>query len=275
MMEEKKQKIRIDELLVKRGLVESREKAQRMILVGDVKVENVSGILKPSSRVWDDTEVALERLPQYVSRGGEKLAKALSYFQIDPAGKVFLDIGSSTGGFTDCLLQKQAQKVFALDVGYGLLHEKLRKNPQVIPLERINIRYYVPQDLPEPIQGITIDVSFISLRLVFPVISSLLPKGGICIALIKPQFEAGRDKVERGGLVRKKETHIQVLKDVLESARDNHLQLQGITFSPIQGGGGNIEYLAYWMKCANFFDKTEFGDIIRKEVQEAHHFFTK
>ncbi len=273
MMEEKRQKIRIDELLVKRGLVESREKAQRMILAGEVKVEKVSGILKPSSRVWDDIEIILESLPQFVSRGGEKLAKALSYFQINPVGKTFLDIGSSTGGFTDCLLQKQAKKVFALDVGYGLLHEKLRKNPRVVPLEKINIRYFVPQDLPESIQGITIDVSFISLRLIFPVISSLLPEHGICIALIKPQFEAGKDKVERGGLVRKQEIHIQVLTDVFESARDNHLHLQGVTFSPIQGREGNIEYLACWKKCSHFFDKTEFGDIIRKEVQEAHLYF--
>lgn len=273
MMEDKRQKIRLDELLVKRKLVESREKAQRMILAGNVKIEKASVTLKPSTKVYDDAEIVLERLPQYVSRGGEKLAKALSFFRIDPFGLVFLDIGSSTGGFTDCLLQKQAKKVFALDVGYGLLHEKLRKNPRVVPLERINIRYFIPQDLPESIQGITIDVSFISLRLIFPVISSLLPEHGICIALIKPQFEAGKDKVERGGLVRKKEIHIQVLEDVFESARDNHLHLQGVTFSPIQGREGNIEYLACWKKCSNFFDKTEFGDIIRKEVNEAHFYF--
>ncbi|NLJ48805.1 MAG: TlyA family RNA methyltransferase [Candidatus Atribacteria bacterium] len=272
-MEEKRQKIRIDELLVKRGFVESREKAQRMILAGNVKVEKTSGILKPSTKVHDDTQIVLEKLPQYVSRGGEKLAKALSFFHINPIGLVFLDIGASTGGFTDCLLQNHAKKVFALDVGYGLLHEKLRMNPKVFPLERRNIRYFSPKDLPEPIQGITVDVSFISLRLIFPVIDSLLPENGIGIALIKPQFEAGRDKVESGGLVRKKATHIQVLKDVLESARDNHLQLQGLTFSPIQGGEGNIEYLAYWRKWTHFFDKTEFGDIIRKEVQEAHRFF--
>ena len=275
MMEDKRQKIRLDELLVKRKLVESREKAQRMILAGNVKIEKASVTLKPSTKVYDDAEIVLERLPQYVSRGGEKLAKALSFFRIDPFGLVFLDIGSSTGGFTDCLLQNNAKKVFALDVGHGLLHEKLRKNPKVIPLERKNVRYFSPADLPEPIQGITIDVSFISLRLIFPVINSLLPESGICIALIKPQFEAGRDKVERGGLVRKKATHIQVLKDVLESARDNQLHFQGLTFSPIQGGEGNIEYLAYWRKYTNFFDKTEFGDIIKKEVQEAHRFFLK
>ena len=155
------------------------------------------------------------------------------------------------------MLQKQAQKVFALDVGYGLLHEKLRKNPQVIPLERINIRYYVPQDLPEPIQGITIDVSFISLRLVFPVISSLLPKGGICIALIKPQFEAGRDKVERGGLVRKKKPISKSLRMCLNQPETTISNFKNY-FLPIQGGG-NIEYLAYWMKCANFLIKLNLG----------------
>lgn len=273
MIDEKRYKVRIDELLVKRGLVESREKAQRIILAGKVKIENASGILKPSTKVWDDAEIILEKLPQYVGRGGEKLAKALADFQIDATGLVFLDIGSSTGGFTDCLLQKQAKKVYALDVGYGLLHEKLRRDPRVVPLERINIRYFSSQDLPEPIQGITIDVSFISLRLIFPVLDSLLPENGICIALIKPQFEAGKNKVERGGLVKKRATHIQVLEEVLRSAQENHLRLQGITFSPIQGGEGNIEYLAYWRKDTYTFDKTEFGDIIRKEVFKAHQYF--
>ena len=272
-MDDKKQKIRLDELLVKRGYAESREKAQRLIMARDVIIEGASMVLKPSSRVEGSAMIVLVRSLRYVGRGGEKLEKALENFGIDPTGMVFLDIGASTGGFTDCLLQSGASKVFALDVGYGLLHEKLRRDPRVIPLERVNSRYLTPQDLNEPIQGITIDVSFISLRLLFPVIATLLTEKGICLALIKPQFEAGREKVGRGGIVKDARIHKEVLGETLVSARDHHLRIQGLTFSPIQGGEGNIEFLAYWVKDSDFFDKSEFEDIINEVVDKAHGYF--
>ena len=272
-MDNKKRKIRLDELLVQQGNVESREKAQRLILAGDIKIEGISHVLKPSSRVDEDASIIMMRPPRFVGRGGEKLEKALTEFKIDPAGLIFLDIGASIGGFTDCLLQKGARTVYALDVGYGLLHEKLRRDPRVVPLERKNARYLIPENFKEPIQGITIDVSFISLRLLFPVIANLLSENGVGIALIKPQFEAGREKVGRGGIVKSPAVHAQVLKEVLASARDHQLSLRRLTFSPIQGGDGNIEFLAYWIKLPKFFDKSEFEDIINEVVNAAHGYF--
>ncbi|MGB5932874.1 MAG: TlyA family RNA methyltransferase [Anaerolineae bacterium] len=238
-------KRRLDTLLVERGLVESRERAQGLILAGKVKVDGQVAH-KPGKRVPAEVEIALEEALPYVSRGGLKLEEALNRFQLDLSGLICTDVGASTGGFTDCLLQHGAAKVYAIDVGYGQLAWELRQDPRVVVLERTNIRYL--ESLPEPIDLATIDVSFISLELVLPPVLNFLKPEGQIIALIKPQFEAGREQVGKGGVVKDPEVHRQVLHKVAKVAQDLGLRILGLVPSPLLGPAGNVEFLIHLSK---------------------------
>jgi 23S rRNA (cytidine1920-2'-O)/16S rRNA (cytidine1409-2'-O)-methyltransferase len=235
------QRRRLDEAVVDRGLVETRSKARAFILAGDVIVNDVV-VLRASSMVGDEDVVALRDGPRFVSRGGEKLAHALRVFRIEAEGRVCADLGASTGGFTDCLLQEGAARVYAVDVGYGQLDRRIREDPRVVVMERTNARYL--ESLPEPVSLVTIDVSFISLDLILPVAGRLLARGGWCIPLIKPQFEAGRGEVGARGVVRDPAVHRKVLKKVLTSAVSAGFEVKGLTKSPLRGPAGNIEFLA-------------------------------
>ena len=236
-------KIRLDLLLVERGLIDSRERAKAVIMSGNVYVAGQRAD-KPGTSYADNVKIEVRSQPEFVSRGGLKLEKALKYFQVDPQGLVCLDCGASTGGFTDCLLKNGAIKVYAIDVGYGQLAWKVRSDPRVFTMERTNIRYLTPDMLETSPQLATIDVSFISLSLVLPVLKSVLTPDGRVICLIKPQFEAGREKVGKKGVVRDKATHIEVLEAFLQNAYRSNFSVKDITFSPVRGPEGNIEYLA-------------------------------
>jgi len=260
-------KKRVDILLVEKGLVESREKAKRIIMEGSVFVGN-KRIDKPGEKLDEDVELVIKDNPlTYVSRGGLKLEKAIKLFNIDLFNKVAMDIGASTGGFTDCMLQNGVSKVFAVDVGYGQLDWRLRNDPRVIVMERTNIRNVTYEDINEKIDFITIDVSFISLKLVLPVAKSLLNEDGEVVALIKPQFEAGRDKVGKKGIVREKDTHCEVISSIVEFSRSLGFGICGLSYSPITGATGNIEFLIY---LKNNDEKTINSDDIFKIVEEAH-----
>lgn len=234
--------VRLDVLLRRRGLVSSRERAQRLIHAGQVLVDD-RVVDKASFQVKEDARIEIRRGLPYVSRGGYKLAKALDTFDIDPAGCVVADVGASTGGFTDCLLQRGAKRVYAIDVGYGQLDWGLRNDSRVIVMERTNARYL--KELPEMVDLVTIDVSFISLRLILPQAMKWLTSDGQVIALIKPQFEAGPDRVGKGGVVRDERVHRAVLRDVLGWALRNGWSLLGLTTSPIKGATGNVEFLVW------------------------------
>ncbi|HLJ66144.1 MAG TPA: TlyA family RNA methyltransferase [Chloroflexota bacterium] len=234
---------RLDVLVVERGLAETRARAQSIILGGGVSVDG-SVITKPATRVPVDSTVALLREPlPYVSRGGLKLEKALRVFEIEARGAVALDVGASTGGFTDVLLQAGAKRVYALDVGYGQLAWKLRKDERVVVMERTNIRHV--RSLPEPVDLAVVDVSFISLRIVLPAVRRLLRPDGDVICLIKPQFEAGREQVGKGGVVRDPALRRSAVRGVLEAAIAAGWRLAGLTASPILGPKGNAEFLAH------------------------------
>jgi len=244
-------KQRLDTLIAERGLTESRNKAQRLIRAGEVRVDGQI-VDKPSTQVPDDAKITLKSKPPFVSRGGKKLAAALERFNLDVTDEVAADVGASTGGFTDCLLQNGAQRVYAIDSGYGQLHWKLRNDPRVIVMERTNARYLA--ELPEPIDLVTVDVSFISLNLILPNAVSWLKPDGQVVALIKPQFEAGPKNVEKGGVVRDPEVHRQVLENVLATAADLGLGLHGLMPSPLTGPAGNVEFLAWWKPGATALD---------------------
>jgi 23S rRNA (cytidine1920-2'-O)/16S rRNA (cytidine1409-2'-O)-methyltransferase len=251
-MKKKRSKNRLDVLLVERGLAESRAQAQRLIRAGLVRVEGQVAD-KPGTRVATNVEIALQARPRFVGRGGEKLEAALVRFGLDVTGAVAADVGASTGGFTDCLLQHGARRVYAIDVGYGQLDWRLRNDPRVVVMERTNARYL--EDLPEPVDVVTADVSFISLGLILPMVvrwfTPLSPppvgggRGGV-VALIKPQFEAGRREVGKGGVVRDPEVHRRVLERVLGIAAGLDLCLCGLMPSPLRGPAGNVEFLAWW-----------------------------
>lgn len=235
-------KIRLDNLMMTRGMAPSREKARAMILAGEVKVNGLR-VDKPGAAFKEEVDITAESSgPRYVSRGGLKLEKAIADFNIDFTDKVVLDVGASTGGYTDCALQHGAARVFALDVGYGQLDWNLRNDPRVVCLERINIRYFQPEQLGQQVDIITVDVSFISTTLVFPVIKEMLKNNGHIISLIKPQFEAGRNKVGKKGVVRDPDVHQEVLLNCITSAAKEGLFCTGITYSPITGPQGNIEF---------------------------------
>ena len=237
-------KSRLDLLLVERGLVESRSLAQRLVMAGQVRV-NGQVMLKPAATVPQDALLEVDIGPAYVSRGGEKLAAALQTFELQVDGKTCADAGASTGGFTDCLLQHGARKVYAIDVGYGILHWKLRQDQRVVVMERTNARHL--EQLPEPVNLITVDASFISLKVLLPVLRSWLPEsGGELIALIKPQFEAGKAAVARGeGVIRDPALHRQILEDVLEFCEQEGFTVKGLIRSPLLGPKGNIEFLTW------------------------------
>jgi len=238
-------KERLDKLLLDRGFAQSREQAKRLILAGLVLVNNQK-VDKAGTLVSHEAEIRLlgQEHP-YVSRGGVKLAHALHTFQIDPTGKVAMDVGASTGGFTDCLLQHGAKKVYAVDVGYGQLAWKLTQDPRVIVMERTNVRYLSPADFPEPMEMATIDLAFISLTKILSPLQALVTTRAEVIALVKPQFEVGKGEVGKGGIVKSVEKHDAVLRQIQDYAESIGLTVQGVTPSPITGAKGNTEFLMY------------------------------
>ena len=241
-MSEKK---RLDVLLVERGLQESRQKAQAVIMSGLVFVKGQRAD-KPGTAYLVDEEIEVRGgAPAYVSRGGLKLEKAMSVFPIDLKGSICGDIGASTGGFTDCMLQNGAEKVYAVDVGYGQLAWKLRSDPRVVCLERTNARFLTHEQVPDELDFASVDVSFISLKLILPALRGLLKPAGHAVCLVKPQFEAGREKVGKKGVVRDPAVHREVLEHFLEHAKESDFTVIGLTYSPIRGPEGNIEYLGF------------------------------
>ena len=238
-------KTRLDVLLTERGLCESRQKAQATIMAGLVFVDGQRSD-KPGTPVAEDASVEVRgHALRYVSRGGLKLEKAMQTFPITLEGKVCADIGASTGGFTDCMLQNGAAKVYAVDVGYGQLDWKLRSDERVVCLERTNARYLTREQIPEELDFASIDVSFISLKLIFPALYALLREGGEVACLIKPQFEAGKENVGKKGVVRDPKVHADVIKKVVAFAKEEGFGIAGLDFSPIKGPEGNIEYLLH------------------------------
>lgn len=239
---------RLDLLLVEKGLAESREKAKAIIMSGIVYANNQKAD-KAGSTYPDD--IALEvrgNTLRYVSRGGLKLEKAVSAFSLDLRGVIAMDIGASTGGFTDCMLQNGAKKVYSIDVGYGQLAWKLRQDERVVNLERTNFRYVTSEQIPDMVDFFSVDVSFISLKKILPVARGFLKDGGTAVCLIKPQFEAGRENVGKNGVVRDPKIHAAVIKDIIEFASGNGYSVLGLDHSPVKGPEGNIEYLLYIKK---------------------------
>lgn len=241
-------KTRLDVLLVERGLIETRQKAQATIMSGQVFV-NQQRVDKPGTSIAEDAHIEVRGGGlQYVSRGGLKLEKAMATFPITLQNLVCGDIGASTGGFTDCMLQNGARKVYAVDVGYGQLAWKLRSDERVVCLERTNARYLSREQIPEELDFASIDVSFISLKLILPAVCGVLKDGGHVACLVKPQFEAGREKVGKKGVVRDPAVHLEVLEHFLSHAKESGFTVLDITYSPIRGPEGNIEYLGYLEK---------------------------
>jgi len=247
----KKRKERLDKLLVERRLASSRERAKGLIMAGSVWVGGQK-VTKVGAEFPVDVQVEVKESPlqRYVSRGGLKLEAAIKEFGLTVQGKVCLDVGASKGGFTDCLLKNGAQRVYALDVGYGQLDWKLRNDPRVVNIERTNIRYFNRKEIKGPIDLATIDVSFISLDKVLPKVKALIDKKGEIVSLIKPQFEAGREKVQRGGVVKDRKVHQEVIDKIKLLARDLGLKVKGLIASPIRGPAGNVEYFIYLKKGA-------------------------
>ncbi|WP_026572570.1 TlyA family RNA methyltransferase [Bacillus sp. UNC438CL73TsuS30] len=241
-----KNKERIDVLLVERGLIETREKAKRAVMAGLVYT-NEERLDKPGEKVKTDIPLTVKgNLIPYVSRGGLKLEKALKVFDVSVVDKILLDIGASTGGFTDCALQNGAKMSYALDVGYNQLAWKLRQDDRVVVMERTNFRYVTPADLIEGMPNFaTIDVSFISLTLILPVLKTLLVPQSDIVALVKPQFEAGREQVGKKGIVRDEKVHLQVVTKIINFSLEQGYQVKNLSFSPITGGDGNIEFLLH------------------------------
>lgn len=239
-------KERVDVLLVERGLMETREKAKRAVMAGLV-FSNETRLDKPGEKIAADAPLIIKGKPlPYVSRGGLKLEKALEVFGLDVKGKIVLDIGASTGGFTDCALQHGAKMSYALDVGYNQLAWKLRQDGRVVVMERTNFRYVTPQDFTKGIpEFASIDVSFISLSLILPVLKTLLAPGSDVVALIKPQFEAGRGQVGKKGIVKDKKVHREVIEKIIQLALRENFSVENLSFSPITGGEGNIEFLIH------------------------------
>ncbi len=235
--------MRVDLLLVERGLAESRSLAQRLVMAGQVRADG-QVVSKPAVKVTPDVQLTVDQGPRFVSRGGEKMLAALDGFDLEVDGRVCVDVGASTGGFTDCLLQHGAARVYAIDVGKGILHWKLRNDPRVVVMEETNARFL--DELPEPVSFVTIDASFISLKILLPVVKDWLQTIGEVIALIKPQFEAGRREAARGkGVIRDPEVHRQVLLDVLAFAHKEGYIVKGLKRSPVLGPKGNVEFLAW------------------------------
>lgn len=262
------EKQRLDAELVSRGIIQSRERAKAEIMAGKVyvngqKADKAGELVTPA----DNIEFRGEQL-KYVSRGGLKLEKAMELYGFRLDGKVCMDVGASTGGFTDCMLQSGASKVYSVDVGYGQLAWNLRQSEKVVNLERTNIRYITKEQVPDTVDFVSIDVSFISLGLVIPVLPPLLADDAIMVCLVKPQFEAGREKVGKHGVVRDPATHIEVLERAVSFAKKSGFGIVGIEFSPIKGPQGNIEYLMVLSRSKPELDIS--GDDIRKLVESSH-----
>lgn len=262
------EKQRLDAELVSRGIIQSRERAKAEIMAGKVyvngqKADKAGELVTPA----DNIEFRGEQL-KYVSRGGLKLEKAMELYGFRLDGKVCMDVGASTGGFTDCMLQSGASKVYSVDVGYGQLAWNLRQSEKVVNLERTNIRYITKEQVPDTVDFVSIDVSFISLGLVIPVLSPLLADDAMMVCLVKPQFEAGREKVGKHGVVRDPATHIEVLERAVGFAKKSGFGIVGIEFSPIKGPQGNIEYLMVLSRSKPELDIS--GDDIRKLVESSH-----
>ena len=273
-------KIRLDVLLVERGLAESRAKAQALIMAGQVRVADQVA-LKPATAVQEDSKLTVDTGPRFVSRGGEKLDAALEAFGINVTGFVCADVGSSTGGFTDCLLQRGAAKVYAIDVGKGILHWKLRTDQRVVVMEETNARYI--ESLPEQVNFVTVDASFISLKIILPVVKKWTPlrlppfsekiggetDGGV-VALIKPQFEAGKKDVARGdGVIRDPEIHKQVLLDVLSFAQQEGFSIRGLIKSPLLGPKGNAEFLVWLDQASAEAGGVEINQIVERVLEKS------
>lgn len=241
-------KMRLDQLLAARGLAESREQAQRLIRAGEVRV---AGRLadKPGREYAEDAIIVVRTPPRFVSRGGEKLEEAFRVFHLDVRDRVCLDIGASTGGFTDCLLQHGATRVYALDVGRGQLHPRLAADPRVQVMDSVNARGLTLGDLPERPSFVTVDVSFISLRMILPAVFPVLTSPGEVVTLIKPQFEAGRGQVGHGGVVRDERVRDEVVGNIRRCGEQIGFAWQGVCPSPLRGPAGNVEYLAHWRKA--------------------------
>ncbi len=261
---------RLDVELVNRGLVESREKAKAYIMAGSVFVDGQKAF-KAGDKVKDGAQLEVRGTPiPFVSRGGLKLDKAIKVFGLDLTGYKCMDIGASTGGFTDCMLQNGASKVYSVDVGYGQLAWKLRCDERVVNIERTNIRYMAPDAIDDELDFISIDVSFISLKLVLPVVNKLLKNGGHCVALIKPQFEAGREEVGKKGVVRDSKIHEKVIVQCLQYALENNLAVLDIDFSPIKGPEGNIEFLMHICKSDQIANNVS-DERIKEVVNNSHN----
>ena len=259
-------KKRLDILLVEKNLAPSREKAKSLIMEGLVYVEDQK---EDKAGMTFDEDVRIEvrgETLRYVSRGGLKLEKAINSFGVSCDGKICMDIGASTGGFTDCMLQNNAKKVYAVDVGYGQFAWKLRNDERVVCMEKTNIRYVTREDIGDVLDLASIDVSFISLSKVLPAAAGLLRDGGEIVALIKPQFEAGREKVGKKGVVRDPKVHVEVIQNVFTYAKENGFAVKNLTYSPIKGPEGNIEYLTYLVRSEEEFELPD----IDRVVEEAH-----
>ena len=264
-------KERLDVLLVDRGIISSRERAKTNIMAGKVFVDG-QRVDKAGAKVsvTSNIEFKGDTIP-YVSRGGLKLEKAMKEFPLVLDGKVCMDIGASTGGFTDCMLQNGARKVFSVDVGYGQFAWKLRTDERVVCMERTNIRYVTPEDIGEKLDFASIDVSFISLKTIMPATINLLKDDGEVVALIKPQFEAGREKVGKKGVVREESTHKEVVNSIVNYLLEHDLNILGVSYSPIKGPEGNIEYLVYFTKNkekVSNFKMEDIGNIVSASHSE-------
>ncbi len=261
-------KIRLDVALVEQGFTDSREKAKRLIMSGIVYVNNQKSDKAGNTVKPDDVIEVRGQTLKYVSRGGLKLEKAMEVFPIDLKGFTCADIGASTGGFTDCMLQNGAKKVYAIDVGYGQLAYSLRTDERVVNLERTNFRYVTKEEIPEDLDFCSVDVSFISLSLILPVMRTLLKAKGTAVCLIKPQFEAGKENVGKKGVVREKSVHIAVIEKIITLLKENKFSLLGLDFSPVKGPEGNIEYLCFIRKD-EILEETDFSaqDVVEKSYQ--------
>ncbi len=262
-----KTKQRLDLLVLERGLAESRQKAQALIMAGLILVDG-QRVDKVGTAVKVEAEIRCkgESGPKFVSRGGHKLQKAIEAFDLRLHGVTAMDAGASTGGFTDCMLQHGAEKVYAVDVGYGQLAWSLRTDPRVLSMERCNVRHLTTDLIPEPLDFVSMDLSFISLTLVLPAVMRLLKEDGSIVALVKPQFEAGREAEGKKGVVRDPAVHLSVLREVCAAAQELGLSIWGLTYSPIRGPEGNIEYLAYLRKETAAFA----SDTLQSLVAESH-----
>lgn len=268
-------KERVDKLVVQAGITSSREQARRLIMAGQIYDQNDQRYDKPGEKIPIDRELYQKgKAMPYVSRGGLKLEKALDYFEIDMTDQILLDIGASTGGFTDVALQKGAKKSYALDVGYNQLAYSLRQDPRVVVMERQNFRYAKPEDFTQGQPTIaTIDVSFISLELILPPLQAIMKKDGPVIALIKPQFEAGPERIGKNGVIKDPRVHAQVVEEVLEFISRIGYYIQDLTFSPITGGEGNIEYLVYLTNAQQADNNSHLSIDVAGQVSASHETF--